>query len=193
MSTRRAWLVLVGKVPKDIIVIRSLFLIGLIRWRTTTDLEAGCSQPAPCTGATLGTMTPTKQPFVDPRLSIMRESSDSQQFIDLTMGWINKFPCASTAPVPLLRRHMPGVPVEGGALADGTRIRHWFGHLVLYAYQIRGTNLIEIVVQLGTEFIDNGCNFVGQSEPHSLQLVKRSLLTGNQGNYKRSQRPVMLK
>ena len=66
--------------------------------------------------------SPEKPDHADvPRLALRLQPKKRSS--NQAIGWLISKPCASTAPVPLFRRHNPDVPVEGGTLAEGTRIR----------------------------------------------------------------------
>ena len=113
------------QVFNHVIVVSCIFIISVLRSAHPARFLRWFS-PNAC--PTPSASTPTKKSFIQPslkrvRMDVMRQECDEV----FTIGWMSKLPWASTAPVPLLRRHTPGVPLDGGTLADGTKIRHYHG------------------------------------------------------------------
>lgn len=60
------------------------------------------------------------EPSLDSRLAV-RSLGFHKWLRALTIGCDRRWPWASTAPIPLLRRQRPGRPEDGGAEAEGTK------------------------------------------------------------------------
>ena len=76
----------------------------------------------------------------------------------------------------LLRRQMPGCPLEGGAVAEGTRIRHYeerYCQIITYMPpQTDATRLIEVLKHLRPKFVDRLDKFVGNLLSHALEPLQ---------------------
>jgi hypothetical protein len=89
---------------------------------------------------------------------------------------------------------MPGVPLEGGTLADGTRIRHYHtknNRCRCCQGAIEHTDLVKVFVHFGTIFVDQIRDFVGETKSRGLELIQQPLLSGNERNDEGPQRPVI--
>ena len=96
----------------------------------------------------------------------------------LTIGCTSKLPCASTPPVALFRRQMPGWPEDGGAVEEGTRMRHYQRRECVGNVETSPTYLVEVVKHLRSVLVDDFCKFVGYFFAHTLKFIKRTLLAG---------------
>lgn len=111
------------KNAENVIVVTRIFVIGGIGGGCAADVLA-TRGTSPCAGPTLRTTAPPEQTFIQPCLERYEAGAQGDPISALTMGCTSRLPCASTAPVPLFLRQSPGVPLEGGTLAEGTRILH---------------------------------------------------------------------
>jgi hypothetical protein len=84
---------------------------------------------------------------------------------------------------------MPGVPVDGGTLAEGTKIRNCIddGDHEIAREHFKEIYLVKVIVQLWTKGVDQVRNLVGQFDPRRFELIQGSLLSWDQCDYKRSQ------